>query len=235
MSKKETTSSANTTGRSRGKKVRVKTARGRKSSSTRWLQRQLNDPYVAEANRLGYRSRAAFKLVWLDDKFKFLKDAKRVVDLGSAPGGWTQVAVQRMSKNGQIVAIDLREMDEVEGAEFTIMDFTDEGADVKLMDMLGGPVDVVMSDMANYATGHKSTDHLRTMALCEMAFDFGKGVLAKDGCFIAKVLRGGTEDVLLKELRKNFKKVHHAKPDASRKESTELYVVALGFHGNKAG
>jgi len=224
--------SSNTTGRSRGKRVRVKTARGRKTSSVRWLQRQLNDPYVAEARRQGYRSRAAFKLIWLDDKYKILKRAKRIVDLGSAPGGWTQVAVERAPKGAKIVAIDIREMDPVEGSEFIQMDFMGDEAEDRLKDAAGGPVDVVMSDMANSATGHKQTDHIRTLALVETAYDFATKVLAPGGVFVAKVLRGGTEGELLAALKKDFKSVKHVKPDSSRAESTELYLLATGFRGN---
>ena len=223
----------NPTRRSRGKRVRVKTARGRKTSSTRWLQRQLNDPYVAEARRQGYRSRAAFKLTWMDDKYHFLKKAKRIVDLGSAPGGWTQVAVERAPKNARIVAIDIREMDPVEGAEFIEMDFMADDAEERLIEAAGGAVDVVMSDMANSATGHKQTDHLRTMALVETAYDFARKVLAPGGIFIAKVLRGGTEGELLAALKRDFKTVRHVKPDSSRSESTELYLFASGFRPPK--
>ena len=220
---------ANPSGRSRGKTVYVKSARGRKSSSTRWLQRQLNDPYVAEAKRLGYRSRAAFKLMWLDDKYHLLKNAKRIVDLGSAPGGWTQIIVERAPKGAEIVAIDILEMDEVEGANFMQMDFMADDAEKKLFSMLSGKVDLVVSDMANSATGHKQTDHLKTMAMCETAFDFAKKTLAPGGAFVAKVLRGGTEQELLADMKKHFKKIHHAKPDSSRARSTELYMVGLGF------
>ena len=220
-------------GRTRGAHVRVKTARGRKLSSTRWLERQLNDPFVAEARRLGYRSRAAFKLVWLDDKYKLLKGKKRIVDLGCAPGGWTQVIVERADKDAQVVGIDLREMESVPGADLIIMDFMTDDAEKELLERLGGPVDVVLSDLANYATGHKQTDHLRTMALCETALDFAMKVLAPGGTFVAKVLRGGAEADLLNALKKNFKSIKHTKPDASRKESTELYVVAQGFKGRE--
>lgn len=220
---------ANPSGRSRGKAVRVKTARGRKNSSTRWLQRQLNDPYVAEAKRLGYRSRAAFKLIWLDDKYNLIKKAKHIVDLGSAPGGWTQVLVERAQRGTEILAIDLLEMSEVDGAKFMVMDFMSVDAEKKLHDELGGKVDLVVSDMANSATGHKQTDHLKTMALCETALDFAIKTLAPNGAFVAKVLRGGAENDLLNGLKKHFKKIHHAKPESSRKNSTELYVVATGF------
>ena len=221
--------SANPSGRSRGATVRVKTARGRTSSSNRWLQRQLNDPYVAEAKRLGYRSRAAFKIMWLDDKYKLFSKAKRIVDLGSSPGGWTQIAVERAPKGVDVLAIDLLEMPEVEGAKFMVMDFMADDAEKKLFDALGGKADLVMSDMANSATGHKQTDHLKTMAICETAFDFATKTLNPGGAFVAKVLRGGAETDLLAGLKKNFKKVHHAKPESSRSNSTELYLVALDF------
>jgi 23S rRNA (uridine2552-2'-O)-methyltransferase len=224
-------SGSNPSGRSRGKTIHVKSARGRKNSSTRWLQRQLNDPFVAEARRMGYRSRAAFKFIWIDDKYKFLKGVKRIVDLGSAPGGWTQIAVERLKKGAQIVAIDLIEMDPVQGSTFIQMDFMDEGAEEKLFEVLGGPVDLVMSDMANYATGHKATDQLRTMALCETAADFAIKVLAPKGKFVCKILQGGVEAGLMKVLKANFETVRHVKPDASRPESKEQYLLAIGFKG----
>lgn len=225
--------SANPSGRSRGKTVYVKNSRGRKTSSTRWLQRQLNDPFVAEAKRLGYRSRAAFKLIWIDDKYRLIKKAKRIVDLGSAPGGWSQVIVERAQKSAELVAIDILEMDEVEGVKFMQMDFMAEDAEKKLFSMLSGKVDLIVSDMANSATGHKQTDHLKTMAMCETALDFAKKTLAPGGNFVAKVLRGGTDHELLADLKKHFKKVHHAKPDSSRASSTEWYLVALDFVPNK--
>jgi 23S rRNA (uridine2552-2'-O)-methyltransferase len=225
---------ANPSGRSRGKRVRVKTARGRKASSTRWLQRQLNDPFVAEARRLGYRSRAAFKLIWLDDKFDLLKRANRIIDLGAAPGGWTQVAVERTGGKAQILAIDLLEMTPIAGADLRVLDFMADDAEEKLFAALGGPADLVMSDLANAATGHRRTDQLRTMALAETALDFAIKALAPGGAFIAKVLQGGAEDDLLGLLKSSFKSVRHAKPDASRSESKELYVVASGFLGRKS-
>lgn len=221
----------NPRGRTGNQKVRLKTARGRKTSSTRWLQRQLNDPYVAEARRLGYRSRAAFKLIELDDKYKFLKPAKRLVDLGSAPGGWSQVAIERMAHKSEIVAIDLQEMEPVQGVTFAQMDFMAMGADEELLAMLRGPVDVVLSDMANSSTGHKLTDHLRTMALVEAAHDFATRVLTPGGTFASKVLQGGTDSELLSALKRDFKTVRHVKPPSSRKESTEWYVLATGFRG----
>lgn len=222
-------------GRSRGKHIKVKNARGKSTSQVRWLERQLNDPYVAEANRLGYKSRAAFKLIWLDDKYKILKGAKRIVDLGCAPGGWLQIAEQRTPKGTQILGIDIRDMEPVQGTEFIMMDFMADDAEQRLFDALGGPVDCVISDMANSATGHKQTDHLRTMALIETGLDFALKVLVPGGSYTAKVLRGGTEGELLKILKTNFKTVKHGKPDSSRKESTELYVIAQGFKGRKDG
>ncbi len=217
--------------RSRGKHVRVKTARGRKLSSTRWLERQLNDPFVAEARRLGYRSRAAFKLTGIDDKFHILRRARRIVDLGAAPGGWAQVVVERAPKGVKLLGIDLQEVEPVAGAEFLKMDFLAAGAEERLMAALDGPADLILSDMANPATGHRQTDHLRTMALCEAAYEFAQMVLKPGGAFVAKVLRGGTEDQLLTAMKKNFAAVRHFKPDASRQESSELYVVATGFKG----
>ena len=214
-------------------RVRVKTARRRKASSTRWLERQLNDPYVAEAERLGYRSRAAFKLIELDDRFHFLAPGKRVVELGAAPGGWTQVAAERVAGGGGglVVAIDMAPMEPVAGATIIKRDFLDEGAPAEIADALGGAADVVLSDMAPPATGHAATDHLRIMALCETALAFAARVLAPGGAFVAKVLQGGTEDALLAEMKRAFKTVKHAKPPASRPESAEVYVVALGFRG----
>ncbi|TCS62967.1 RlmE family RNA methyltransferase [Varunaivibrio sulfuroxidans] len=216
---------------------RVKSAKGRKTSSTRWLQRQLNDPYVHEAKRRGYRSRAAFKLIELDDRFKFLKPGSRVLDLGAAPGGWTQVAIERIKPSpsgyggGKVVAIDIQEMDPLPGADCLHMDFMDDDAPERLKTALGGAADVVMSDMAAPATGHPGTDHLRIMALCETALDFALQVLAPEGVFLAKVFQGGSEQTLLAQLKKDFKTVKHAKPPASRSGSAEMYVIALGFRG----
>jgi len=224
---------SNARSRARGAKVRVKSARGRKSSSTRWLQRQLNDPYVAEAQRLGYRSRAAFKLIELDDRYNLLKGARRVVDLGCAPGGWTQVLAERLKEGSQIVGIDLQEVDPIAGAKLWVMDFLDQDAEERLMAELEGPADVVLSDMANSATGHKQTDQIRTMALCEAAFDFAIKVLAKDGAFAAKVLAGGADTALLKRMQHHFKSVKHAKPPSSRAGSKEWFVVAQGFKGRE--
>ena len=220
-----------TRSRARGAKVRVKTARGRKPSSTRWLQRQLNDPYVAEANRLGYRSRAAFKLAELDDRYQFLKGAQRVVDLGCAPGGWLQVMTQQLPDKAQIIGIDIQEVEPIQGADIWVMDFLDEDAEQRLMDALDGPADVVVSDMANSATGHRQTDQIRTMALCEAALDFAIKVLAKDGTFVAKVLQGGSDNALMTRMQHHFRSVKHAKPPSSRADSKEWFVVAQGFKG----
>lgn len=217
--------------RSRGKHVRVKTARGRKLSSTRWLERQLNDPFVAEARRLGYRSRSAFKLIGIDEKFRILRRARRIVDLGAAPGGWAQVIVERAKKGTKLLGIDLQDVEPLDGATFLKMDFLANDAEERLMAALDGPADLILSDMANAATGHKQTDHLKTMALCEAALDFALKVLAPGGAFVAKVLVGGTEGQLLAAMKKEFDVVRHFKPDASRKESSELYVVATGFKG----
>lgn len=223
-------------GRSRGARVRVRTARGRKVASTRWLERQLNDPFVAEARRLGYRSRAAFKLLELDEKCDLFRGRKTIVDLGAAPGGWTQVAIQKADPDAQILAVDILDMDPLPGATILKLDFLSAEAPARLLEALGDrKADVVMSDMAAPTTGHRQTDHLRTMALCEAAWDFAARVLADGGCFLAKVLRGGTEDELLRELKRHFATVRHVKPAASRKDSSELYVLATGFKGQAEG
>lgn len=212
---------------------RVLTARKRTVSSTRWLQRQLNDPYVIEAKRLGYRSRAAFKLVQLDDRFHFLRPGKRVVDLGAAPGGWTQVVVQRVKaldpQGGKVVGIDILEWAPIAGAIVLTHDFLDDAAPQILKDALGGPADIVLSDMAAPTTGHPPTDHARIVHMCEVALDFALEVLAPGGTFVAKVFKGGTERGLLDLLKKSFEQVRHAKPAASRAESAETYVIATGF------
>lgn len=218
----------------RGLHNRVKTAKGRKTSSKMWLERQLNDPYVAEAKARGYRSRAAFKLLELDSMFGLLKKGARVVDLGAAPGGWTQVAVDAVGagkgpKGGQVVAIDIQGMDPVQGATVILQDFMDPDAPDRIKDALTGPADLVLSDMAAPATGHRQTDHLRIMVLCETAFDFACEVLAPGGGFVAKVLKGGTENELLAQMKRRFAMVKHAKPPASRADSAESYVVATGF------
>ena len=210
--------------------VRMKTARGRTTSSQRWLQRQLNDPYVVEAKKRGYRSRAAFKLLQLDDRFHFLKAKCRVIDLGAAPGGWTQVSVER-SKGGTVIGIDLTPVDPVAGATVLAKDFYDEDAPELLTKLLDGPADVVLSDMAASATGETQVDHMRIMGLAEAAHDFARSVLRPGGTFVAKVLRGGTERTLLDRLKKDFEKVRHVKPEASRADSAEMYVVATGFRG----
>ncbi|MBE9557169.1 MAG: RlmE family RNA methyltransferase, partial [Proteobacteria bacterium] len=194
---------------------------------------QLNDPYVAKAKRLGYRSRAAFKLAEIDDKYKFLKPGGRVVDLGAAPGGWVQVALERVGAKGRVVGIDLQEIEPIAGSELLVGDFLDENAPDRLRTLLDGPADVVLSDMAAASTGHAATDHLRIMALAEAALDFALEVLAPGGTFVAKVLQGGSERGLLETMRRNFTKVAHVKPPASRKDSAELYVVATGFRGGQ--
>jgi len=215
--------------------VRVKTARGRSVSSARWLERQLNDPYVHEAKRLGYRSRAAFKLSEIDDQFRFLKPGIAVVDLGCAPGGWCQVAVQRvrpLETGGRIVGIDVTPVEPIAGTTILHQDFMDDDAPERLKAALGGPADTVLSDMAAPATGHTQTDHLRIMALAEAAHDFAREILKPDGVFVAKVLRGGTERALLERLKRDFKIVKHVKPPASRADSAEMFVIATGFRGS---
>lgn len=221
-----------------GLKVKVKTARGRTASSVRWLQRQLNDPYVVKARKEGWRSRAAFKLIEIDEKFHILKPGNRVVDLGAAPGGWCQVAAKKTGStpgNPLIVGIDYLEMDSVPGVTLFQKDFLDEDAPDALMAALGGqPPDVVLSDMAAPTTGHHKTDHLRTTYLCEVAAAFAVDVLRPGGAFVAKVFRGGTENELLATLKQNFAQVFHFKPPSSRQESVEMYVVAKGFKGRSA-
>jgi 23S rRNA (uridine2552-2'-O)-methyltransferase len=217
-------------------KVRVKTGKGRKLSSKLWLDRQLNDPYVARAKREGMRSRAAYKLSEIDDKTHFLKKGSRVVDLGAAPGGWSQVAAQRVNapKQGRVVAIDLLQIDPLPGVEFSQLDFLDPSAPDKLKAMLGGLADVVLSDMAANATGHRKTDHIKIVALVEAAYEFAREVLAPGGTFLAKVLQGGTEASLLGPLKRDFITVKHIKPAASRSDSAELYLLATGFRGDAA-
>jgi 23S rRNA (uridine2552-2'-O)-methyltransferase len=214
--------------------VRLKPGKRRSGSSRRWLQRQLNDPFVAEAKRAGYRSRAAFKLAQIDDRCHVLKPGAKVVDLGAAPGGWSQVAAERCGKRGQVVAIDVSPMDPIAGVTILLGDVLDEAAPERLRAALGGPADLVLSDMAAPATGHTGTDHLRVLALVEAAFDFAKSVLAPGGGFVAKVLQGGTERKLLAELKRHFGQVRHVKPAASRKDSAEIYVVATGFRMPRA-
>ncbi|MBY0292803.1 MAG: RlmE family RNA methyltransferase [Alphaproteobacteria bacterium] len=209
--------------------VRLKTARGRKISSQRWLTRQLNDPYVQKAKDAGYRSRAAFKLIEIDQKFKILKTSAHVVDLGAAPGGWTQVALERVGSKGHVIGIDLNPMEPIAEAHLICGDFCDPLILEELKAVLKGPVHVVLSDMAAPSTGHTQTDHIRIMALAEEAFIFAQEVLHSGGTFVVKVLRGGTEKELLLLLKKHFEKVTHFKPSASRADSAEMYVVAIGF------
>ncbi len=215
----------------RGAAVRVKTAKRRKPSSTRWLRRQLNDPYVEEARRQGWRGRAAFKLMEIDDKHRLLRPGARVLDLGAAPGGWTQVAVER---GGRVVALDMVEMDPVPGAEVLVLDIYDEDALLRITAALGGKADVVLSDMSPATTGHAGTDHLRIVGLVEAAAQVARATLAPGGAFVAKVFSGGTEAVLLATLKRLFARVRHVKPPASRSESAEFYVVATGFRGEGA-
>ena len=220
-------------------RVKVKTAKGRRLSSTRWLERQLNDPYVARAKREGMRGRAAFKILDLDDKFRFLVPGARIVDLGCAPGGWLQVAVDRVNalgaksgkRVGSVLGVDLLEVEPLAGAEVHVLDFLDEGADDKVKAWLGGPADVVMSDMAASSTGHKQTDHLRIITLCEHAAWFAFDVLTPGGTYVAKVLAGGAEGELQHLLKRRFTKVYNVKPPSSRSDSSEKFVVATGFRG----
>ena len=224
-------------------RVRVKSAKGRKLSSTLWLERQLNDPYVQRAKREGYRGRAAYKILELDEKYRFLVPGARVVDLGCAPGGWLQVAIPRINalgeksgkKQGRIIGVDLQEVDPVPGAEIHVLDFLEEGADDKVKDWLGGEADVVMSDMAASSSGHQGTDHLRIVALVEAAAQLAFDVLAPGGTFVAKVLAGGAEQSLQMLLKQNFDKVANVKPPASRSDSSEKFVVAIGFRGRAQG
>ncbi|HET7679820.1 MAG TPA: RlmE family RNA methyltransferase [Xanthobacteraceae bacterium] len=221
----------------RALKVRVKSGRGRSLSSKLWLERQLNDPYVARAKREGLRSRAAYKLMEIDDKLHFLKPGAKVVDLGAAPGGWSQLAAKRVGAgqgNGRVIAIDILKMEPIAGVQFLELDFLDEKAPQILRDLLGGPADVVLSDMAANATGHRQTDHLKIMALVEVAAEFAGEVLKPGGTFVAKVLQGGTEASLLAGLKRDFAGVKHVKPAASRADSAELYLVATGFRSTGA-
>ena len=230
----------NTSGRGqRDLKVRVKKARGKSVAQVRWLERQLNDPYVKRAKNEGYRGRAAFKLVELDDRYRFLKPGARVVDLGSAPGGWCQVAVGRVNAlgekkgkaTGKVLGVDLQVVEPVAGAELYQLDFLSEGADTQVQRWLGSPADVVLSDMAAASSGHKQTDHLRIIALCEAAAYFAFDVLETGGSFVAKVLAGGAEGDLQKLLKQRFTKVANVKPPASRADSSEKFVVAMGYRG----
>ncbi|MEE8633474.1 MAG: RlmE family RNA methyltransferase [Methyloceanibacter sp.] len=219
----------------RGLSVKLRTAKGRKIASTRWLQRQLNDPYVAEARRQGYRSRAAFKLIEIDDKRHLLKPGKTVIDLGAAPGGWSQVAAERVKSEkgkGIVIAADLNEIEPIPGVEFMALDLNDPHAAEQIKAALGGAkVDVVLSDMAAPAMGHKPTDHIRVVMLAEAALDLAEDVLVPGGAFLAKVLQGGADRDLLQRLRLGFAKVSHVKPKASRSESSEVYVLGMGFRG----
>ena len=230
---------APTTPQGRMKRVVVKTGKKRTVSSARWLTRQLNDPYVKQARESGYRARSVFKILEMDDKLKFFRPGAIVVDLGSAPGSWTQVAVERVGTQkdtgkqiGRVIATDILPMDPVPGSDFIQLDFTDNDAVDKMLELLEGKkADVVLSDMAANTTGQRSIDHIRTVFLVELAWDFAAQVLAPNGTFIAKVFQGGTEKKLLDQLKKNFTTVKHVKPAASRKESPELYVVCTGFKG----
>jgi 23S rRNA (uridine2552-2'-O)-methyltransferase len=220
----------------RALKVRVKMTPKRTVASARWLERQLNDPYVAQARREGYRSRAAYKLLEIDDKYKMLKRGERIVDLGAAPGGWSQVAAERVGAHGgrgRVLAIDLLALDPIDGVEFRQMDFHDRKAPDQLREWLGGLADGVLSDMAANATGHRKTDQLRIIGLVELAADFAREVLAPGGFFLAKVLQGGAEGELLARLKRDFATVRHVKPKASRADSAELYLLATGFRGTR--
>jgi 23S rRNA (uridine2552-2'-O)-methyltransferase len=222
-------------GGERDLKVRVRSG-GRSQAQRRWLERQLNDPYVARAKREGLRSRAAYKLVQIDDRHRLFKPGAKVVDLGAAPGGWSQIAAKRVRAGeggGHVVAMDLLDMDPVPGVDFLQLDFLAPDAPDRLKALLGGSADVVLSDMAANATGHRATDHLKIMGLAEAAADFAREVLAPGGSFLAKVLQGGTEGELLAALKRDFASVKHVKPAASRADSAELYVLATGFRGGK--
>jgi 23S rRNA (uridine2552-2'-O)-methyltransferase len=210
---------------------RLKDQKTRSLSSRIWLERQISDPYVARAKRDGFRSRAAYKLAEIDDKFHVFKEGARVVDLGAAPGGWSEIAVRRIGAKGRVIALDILDLKPIPGVEFLKLDFLDETAPERLKALLGGKADVVLSDMAANATGHRKTDHLRIMALAEAAVHFARDVLAEGGAFLCKVLQGGTETVLLAELKRDFENVKHVKPPASRSDSAELYLLARAFRG----
>jgi 23S rRNA (uridine2552-2'-O)-methyltransferase len=223
-------------GRSGGRslKVTVGTKHGRRSHSSKlWLERQLNDPYVAQAKREGYRSRAAYKLIEIDERYKLLRRGQKIVDLGAAPGGWAQVAAAKIGPTGHIVGIDLLDIEPIAGVDFAVMDFHDADAPERLRAMLGGPADAVMSDMAANTTGHRKTDHLRIIGLAELAADFAREVLAPGGFFLSKVFQGGAEGELLATLKRDFAIVRHVKPKASRPDSPELYLLATGFRGGR--
>lgn len=213
--------------------ARLKDEKRRTLSSRTWLERQIRDPYVARAKREGFRSRAAYKLAEIDDKYRLLKPGTRVVDLGAAPGGWSEIAARRVGAGGRVLAIDILDMKPIAGVEFLKLDFLDHTAPQRLKDLLGGQADLVLSDMAANATGHRRTDHLRIMALAEAAAHFAREVLAPGGSFLCKVLQGGTEAALLAELKRDFASVKHVKPPASRSDSAELYLLARGFRGRE--
>jgi len=213
--------------------ARLKDEKRRTLSSRTWLERQIRDPYVARAKREGFRSRAAYKLAEIDDKYRLLKPGTRVVNLGSAPGGWSEIAARRVGAGGRVLAIDILDMKPIAGVEFLKLDFLDHMAPQRLKDLLGGQADLVLSDMAANATGHRQTDHLRIMALAEAAAHFAREVLAPGGSFLCKVLQGGTETALLAELKRDFASVKHVKPPASRSDSAELYLLAQGFRGRE--
>jgi 23S rRNA (uridine2552-2'-O)-methyltransferase len=214
--------------------ARLKPDKRRKPSSRAWLERQINDPYVARAKREGFRSRAAFKLAEIDEKYRLLKLGARVIDLGAAPGGWSEIAARRVSPGGRVIALDILDMKPIVNVEFLHLDFLDDSAPARLKEMLGGNADVLLSDMAANATGHRQTDHLRIMALAEAAAEFAREVLAPGGAFLCKVLQGGTEATLLAGLKRDFATVKHVKPPASRTDSAELYLLARGFRGGDA-
>jgi len=213
--------------------ARLKDEKHRTLSSRTWLERQIRDPYVARAKREGFRSRAAYKLAELDDKYRLLKPGTRVVDLGAAPGGWSEIAARRVGAGGRVLAIDILDMKPIAEVEFLKLDFLDATAPQRLKDLLGGQADLVLSDMAANATGHRQTDHIRIMALAEAAAHFAREVLAPGGSFLCKVLQGGTEAALLAELKRDFASVKHVKPPASRSDSAELYLLARGFRGRE--
>lgn len=217
-------------------KVRVKTGKGRTVSQKNWLERQLNDPYVHEAKKLGYRSRSAFKLIEIDDKYRFLKPGGNIIDLGAAPGGWSQVAMKRVKAEqgrGKVIAIDMHGMDPMSSVTIFKKDFMEDDAPQVLIDALGGEkADCVLSDMAAHATGHRQTDHINIMHLAELGYDFARTVLKPGGTYLAKVLRGGTESDILRLMKKDFTSVRHVKPMASRDDSAELFVLAMGFRGS---
>lgn len=231
---KKSTKGGGAPGRNKGARnmrVRVKTAKGRTTSSKAWLERQLNDPYVVAAKDAGLRSRAAFKLIEIDDRFKFIKKGHKVLDLGAAPGGWCQVSAQRVGPKGTVLGVDLQEVDPLPGVELMLLDFLADDAIERILERLDGKVDVMLSDMAASSSGHRQTDHLKIMALCEAALDFACQITAPGGAFCAKVLQGGAEVELLKEMRRHYETVRHVKPEASRKDSSEMYVLATGFKG----